>query len=122
MSLFSVFLWFTGGTLTKLFYGASYDQFFAENYSGENRIPFLIGLSMPLNAAAYIIACSLLACGQLKYNCFSSLAGLLVVVSLGVVMREPDLVSCALCFSIATGVILACRAWFYWAYRDETKN
>ena len=63
MSLFAVMLWFAGGPLTKLVYGASYDQFFAEHYSGENRIPFLLGLSMPLNAAAYIIACSLLACG-----------------------------------------------------------
>ena len=122
MSLFTVFLWFTGGLLTELFYGTKYDQFFAEHYSGENQIPFLLGLSMPLNAAAYIIACSLLACGQPKYNCFSSLAGLIVVVSLGLVMQEPDLVSCALCFSIATGVILVCRAWFYCSHRAESKN
>ena len=122
MSLFVVLLWFAGGPLIKLFYGTSYDQFFAEHYSGENRIPFLIGLSMPLNAAAYIIACSLLACGQIKYNCFSSLVGLLVVVSLGAVMRKPDLVTCALCFSIATGAILACRVWFYWSHRIESEN
>ena len=122
MSLFAVMLWFAGGPLTKLVYGASYDQFFAEHYSGENRIPFLLGLSMPLNAAAYIIACSLLACGQPKYNCFSSLAGLIVVVSLGVLMQEPDLMSCAICFSTATGVILACRAWFYWSHRVESEN
>ena len=122
MSLFAIFLWFSGGYLTKLFYGSSYDQFFAVNYSGVNRIPFLLGISMPLNAAAYIIACNLLACGQPKYNCYSSLAGLLVVVSLGVVMREPDLVWCAICFSIATGVILACRAWFYWTHRVESES
>jgi len=77
---------------------------------------------MPLNAGAYIIACSLLACGQLKYNCYSSLAGLIVVVSLGIVMQEPNLVSCAVCFSIATGVILACRVWFYASHRAESEN
>lgn len=51
MLLFLAMLWFAVGPLTKLLYGASYDQFFELHYSGENRIPFLLGLSMPLNAA-----------------------------------------------------------------------
>ena len=122
MLLFAAFLWFAGGPLTKLFYGDRYDQFFAERYSGENRVPFLLGLSMPLNAAAYLLACSLMACGEPKYNCFSSLAGLLVVVGLGLMMREPDLVSCALCFSISIGVTLAFRIYFYKSFRVESEN
>ena len=122
MLLFSAFLWFVGGPLTKLLYGASYDQFFATYYSGNNRIPFLLGLSMPLNAAAYVLACSLMACGHPKYNFFSSLAGLLAVVGLGAMMREPDLVSCALCFSISIAVVLAFRSYFYWAHSGDSKN
>lgn len=122
MLAFAAFLWFAGGPLTKLLYGASYDQFFAEQYSGENRIPFLLGLSMPLNAAAYILACSLMACGHPKYNFFSSLAGLLTVVGLGAIMREPDLVSCALCFSVSIGVVLAFRSYFYWTCSGELND
>ena len=122
MLLFAAFLWFAGGPLTKLLYGTDYDQFFAQRYSGENRIPFLLGLSMPLNAAAYLLACSLMACGEPKYNCFSSLAGLLVVIGLGSMMQEPDLVSCALCFSISIGVTLAFRIYFYRSFRGESEN
>ena len=122
MLLFAAILWFVGGPLTKLIYGASYDQFFEQHYSGENRIPFLLGLSMPLNAAAYVLACSLMACGQPKYNFYSSFAGLVAVVGLGTIMQEPDLVSCALCFSISIGVVLVFRSWFYWACRGEPKH
>ena len=122
MLLFAAVLWFVGGPLTKLLYGASYDQFFAEHYSGTNRIPFLLGLSMPLNAAAYVLACSLMACGHPKYNFFSSLAGLLAVIGLGAMMQEPDLVSCALCFSISIAVVLAFRSYFYWAHSGDPKN
>jgi len=113
MSLFAVVLWFAGGPLTKLFYGDSYDHFFAEHYGGQNRIPFLLGLSMPLNAAAYLLACSLMACGHPKYICLSSVAGLVTVVGLGAMMTAPNLVSCALCFSISIGVTLALRVFFY---------
>lgn len=113
MMMFAVVLWFAGGPLTDLIYGQSYDRFFAENYAGRNRIPFLLGLSMPLNAAAYVLACSLMACGHPKYICFSSLAGLLAVVGFGALMNAPDLVSCALCFSISIGVTLALRVYFY---------
>lgn len=122
MLLFAGCLWFAGGPLTKLLYGTEYDQFFADRYSGENRIPFLLGLSMPLNAAAYLLACSLMACGAPKYNCFSSLAGLLVVVGLGAMLREPDLVSCAVCFSISIGVTLAFRIYFYRSIHGEPEN
>ena len=122
MSVFAAFLWFAGGPLTTLLYGTDYDYFFAERYSGENRIPFLLGLSMPLNAVAYLLACSLMACGEPKYNCFSSLAGLMAVVGLGAMMREPNLVSCALCFSISIGVTLAFRIYFYRSCRVEYEN
>ena len=121
MLLFVAVLWFAGGPLTKLLYGASYDQFFEQHYSGENRIPFLLGLSMPLNAAAYLLACSLMACGQPKYNFYSSFAGLAAVVGLGTIMQEPNLVSCALYFSISIGVVLAFRSYFYWVCRGEPK-
>ena len=122
MLLFAAVLWFAGGPLTKLLYGERYDQFFELHYSGNNRIPFLLGLSMPLNAAAYLLACSLMACGHPKYNFFSSLAGLLAVVGLGAMMQEPDLVSCALCFSISIAVVLAVRSYFYWAHSGDVKN
>ncbi len=122
MLLFAAFLWFAGGPLTKLLYGERYDQFFELHYAGNNRIPFLLGLSMPLNAAAYVLACSLMACGHPKYNFFSSLAGLLAVVGLGAMMREPDLVGCALCFSISIAVVLASRSYFYWAQSGGSKN
>ena len=122
MLLFAAFLWFAGGPLTKLLYGESYDQFFELHHSGNNRIPFLLGLSMPLNAAAYILACSLMACGHPKYNFFSSLAGLVAVVGLGAMMQEPDLVGCALCFSISIAVVLAFRSYFYWAQSGSPKS
>jgi len=122
MLLFASVLWFVGGPLTKILYGESYDQFFELHYSGNNRIPFLLGLSMPLNAAAYVLACSLMACGHPKYNFYSSLAGLVAVVGLGATMREPDLVSCALCFSISIAVVLAFRSYFYWAHSGGPKN
>ena len=77
---------------------------------------------MPLNAAAYILACSLMACGHPKYNFFSSLAGLVAVVGLGAMMQEPDLVGCALCFSISIAVVLAFRSYFYWAHSGDFKN
>lgn len=122
MLAFAVCLWFVGGPLTKLVYGESYDQFFAVHYAGHNRIPFLLGLAMPLNAAAYVLACNLMACGHPKYICVSSLAGLLAVVGLGGMMGKPDLVSCAWCFAISIGVTLLFRIYFYWTCPKPPKR
>ena len=62
-----------------------------------------------------------MACGQLKYKFHRSFAGLAALVGLGTLMQEPDLDSCALCFLISIGVVLAFRSYFYWACRDEPK-
>jgi len=96
-------------------------EYQASGKAGLNKILWRFGTGLVVVMLLFS-AFLLMACGHPKYNFFSSLAGLLAVVGLGAMMREPDLVSCALCFSISIAVVLAFRSYFYWAHSGDSKN
>jgi O-antigen/teichoic acid export membrane protein len=113
MLLFSAFLWFAGDWLTTLFFGDRYAAFFEGNYDGRNQITFLIGMTMPSTAAAYILACGIMACGKPKYTFISSLFGLFSLLGLCLFLPTADLEWCAIYFAIAVFCMALARLYFY---------
>ena len=120
MILFSIFLWFTGDRLTTLFFGDRYAAFFEENYDGVNRLTFLIGLTMPSTAAAYVMACGLMACGKPKYTFVSSLIGLVSLLVLCLLSSNADLEWSAVCFALAVLLTAVSRLFIYSRYIENS--
>ncbi len=113
MTLFSAFLYFTGDWLTAKFFGDRYSDYFATHYGGENRITFLIGLSMPLTTIAYVLACGVMASGKPKYTFISSAVGFASILILCGSLSAPNLEQCAICFTVSVGIMALVRLYFY---------
>ena len=113
MVFFSLFLYFGGQWLTEKFFGDRYSDFFETNYNGVNRITFLIGLSLPFTTIAYILASGVMAYGKPMYAFLSSAVGLGAMLILCLLLKDPSLEQCAICFTVSIVSMVVSRLFFY---------
>ena len=98
----AIVLWLKGDWLTNLFFGASYDQFFAQHYGGVNRIAGLLGVALPFLGTSFVLTCGLLAINKPNYSFISSVVGLVVLVVTFSLFAEASLTTAAYSFIAAT--------------------
>ena len=58
---FSGVLWFFGESITNLFFGSQYEEFFNSHLNGKNSITSTLGLALPFLGVSFGLTCGLLA-------------------------------------------------------------
>ena len=115
---FSAVLWFFGESITNLFFGNQYKQFFNAHLNGKNLITPTLGLALPFLGVSFGLTCGLLAINRPQDSFYSSVVGLVAIVITTFLFPEVNFQSTAVSFLIAViatmtsrlcFLILACR-------------
>ena len=107
LAAFAALIWIYGEPVTYLLF--QYEEYFAENYGGENSVTAVLGLAMPLMGLSYVFTMGLLAIKQPQASFFSAIVGLAVLCMMNLSYTNPNLKTAAFCFVVSLAVGAACR-------------
>ena len=125
LSGFAIVLWVFGADLTNLMFGNKYQDWFAENMSGENSITSTLGLAIPCLGISFVLSAALLAIGRPQDNFLCALASLVVLVVINWAWG-PSLEVAAISFVAASAsnallrMVCLTRAWMFREVIAET--